>query len=459
MFYYIDKQHPKAGILYCHFGELLEETLRKPSGDLKTGPRPELVRVQKIPEDIEKLCYLFQRPLDSSRSAFALSSDPELAFLQMMQKDEGVHWLNRRLMVAESEDEAEEERRSCRDLLAEPAVRSLIEKGRGTAVNILHPRWWENAGGPRPENGRERKKRVNILAIGDVGSTLMTGLKLLGGDVIGSIGICDIDEKVTTYWEYEMNQISLPWEYDRMPEVEVIGTEDLFDCDVFVFCASKGIPPVGSQVADVRMVQFEQNAAIVAGYAKMARMKGFRGLFAVVSDPVDPLCKTAFLESNRDENGTLDYRGLRAEQIQGYGLGVMNARAAYFAKRDSRFASFLSEGRAFGPHGDDLVIANSIERYDDALSKELTQLAVTANLKVREAGYKPYVAPALSSGALSILLTIKGRWHYSSTFMGGVFMGAKNRFTEMGIETECIGLPVPLFSRIQQAADHLAEIV
>ena len=82
-----------------------------------------------------------------------------------------------------------------------------------------------------------------------------------------------------------------------------------------------------------------------------------------VSDPVDPLAKTAYLESNRDENGVWDGKGLRPEQIQGFGLGVMNARAAYFAKRDPRLASFLTEGRSFGPHGTGLFIANSCLLY------------------------------------------------------------------------------------------------
>lgn len=82
--------------------------------------------------------------------------------------------------------------------------------------------------------------------------------------------------------------------------------------------------------------------------------------------------------------------GLLPEQIQGFGLGVMNARAAYYAKRDPRFKQFLTEGRSFGPHGQDLVIADSIENYNDELSKELTNLTVTANLHMRAIGYKPF---------------------------------------------------------------------
>lgn len=305
------------------------------------------------------------------------------------------------------------------------------------------------------------KKRVNILGLGDVGGTLLTGLKLLGGNILSGIGIYGGGSDVIKRYEFEMNQTAYPWDYGRLPEVEAIGKEELFNCDVFVFCASKSVPAAGADIAgaDVRMAQFEANRDIIREYAAMAGDKKFRGLFAVVSDPVDPLCRAAYLESNRDGAGGAGNKGLRPGQIQGYGLGVMNSRAAYYAKRDERFRSFLTEGRAFGPHGKDLVIANSIERYDDALSKELTRLAVEANLRVRETGYKPYIAPALSSGAISLLLTLRGEWHYSSTCLGGIFLGARNRMTETGVELESLPLPEALFRRIEHAYHELELIV
>ena len=207
------------------------------------------------------------------------------------------------------------------------------------------------------------------------------------------------------------------------------------------------------------MAQFEANKELISFFAKKARIAGFKGLFAVVSDPVDPLCKAAFLASNENMEGQFDGKGLLPEQIQGYGLGVMNARAAYYAKQDARFASFLTEGRAYGPHGENLVIANSIEHYDDALSRELTRLAVEANLRTRELGFKPYVAPAISSAAISILLTLRGEWHYSSNFLGGVYMGCKNRTTEYGLEMEALPLPEALFLRIEKAYQSLEAIL
>ena len=393
------------------------------------------------PREAGSLTWLFEREPGSCRASF-LVNDEEL----LWAGTESVAWLNKNRLEENAKEKKEEL----------PAwVRERIRDGAVRAVNHAHPRFHELL------NWQEKKgkKRVHVLAIGDVGSMLLTGLHLLGGDVISSIGICDLSEQVTARWEFEVNQIAYPWEYDALPEVDVVPAEKLFDCDVFVFVASKGIPPVGSGVKDVRMYQFENNPKIIGHYARMARVKKFKGLFCAVSDPVDPLAKTAFLESNKNEAGEFDWMGLLPEQIQGFGLGVMNARAAYYAKRDPRFSRFLTEGRSFGPHGEDLVIADSIEHYDDERSKELTKLTVTANLHMRSIGYKPFVAPAFSSGALSILLALRGQWHCGSVFLGGIYMGVKNRYTEHGLETEILRLPEPLYERILTAGKNLAAII
>ena len=340
------------------------------------------------------------------------------------------------------------------DISPDAAVLQALREGRLTIVNTGVIGWERVLAGPVPG-----KKRVNILAIGDVGATLMMGLKLLGGDVISHIGICDISEKLTARWEIEMGQVSLPWDYDAFPEVSAVEPEHLFDCDVFVFVASKGIPPVGSDVKDVRMAQFESNAALVRHYARMAREQHFRGLWAAVSDPVDPLAMVAYTASNLNEQLEWDGGGMLPEQVQGFGLGVMNARAAYYAKRDERFSSFLTEGRAFGPHGEGLWIANSVTAYDEDLSRELTGLTNTANLMMLELVFKPYVAPALSSVALSILLTLRGEWHYGSVLLDNVYMGCKNRFTPFGIETELLpAIPDRVFSHLRQAAEGLRAV-
>lgn len=304
-----------------------------------------------------------------------------------------------------------------------------------------------------------QKNRVHILALGDVGTTMLIGLKLLGADVISAIGIYDIQPGNLQRLEMEMNQIGYP-AGEEMPAVEIIDEEHLFDCDVMIFCASRGVPPVeGGAQQDVRMVQLEANREIIAHYAALARRADYQGLVCIVSDPVDPLA-AAFLDAS----------GLKPWQIQGYGLGVMAQRALYYAKQivaegeqtADAAAKYLKEGRAFGPHGEDLVIANSLSDYDDTASRQLTKLAVEANLRVRELGYKPYIAPALSSAALSVLMTLRGQWHYGSLYFGdetcGAFMGLYNRLGEHGWEYEDDPLPDALYGRILAAYKHLCSL-
>ena len=232
-----------------------------------------------------------------------------------------------------------------------------------------------------------------------------------------------------------------------LPPVDIIAPEQLFDGDVFLFCASRMVPDTSVTSGDVRMAQYGLNRELAAIYARMAGEKNYRGLFCVVSDPVDPLCRAAMRES-----------GLAPAQVRGFGLGVMHARALYYARRDGRFASYLTEGRAFGPHGEDLVLANSVAHYDDALSRELTDKVAHANLEMRRLGYKPYVAPALSSGALSLLALLRGQWHYSSVYDGQVFMGCRNRLTHAGIETETLTLPPALQKRLDETRAKLNAI-
>lgn len=391
-------------------------------------PYPE---ISALPETGEVL-WVFHRPPLSGRDTFPVTDPAQLT-----------------------------EREGVASLCAAPGPEGLpqeltnaIRAGRVRAVNLAHPRFEElTAPLPRPE-----KVRVNLLALGDVGSTLLMGLRLMGGDVISSIGICDLREGVAQRWEFELNQIQLPGPYDALPPVEIVSPEQLFDGDVFLFCASRFVPDTAVKTGDVRMAQYRLNRELAALYAQKARQARYRGLFCVVSDPVDPLCRAVLTESNRAPSGEMDYQGLFSHQVRGFGLGVMNARAAYYARKDPRFASFLTEGRSFGPHGEDLVIANSIRNYDDALSRRLTEQAVRANLRMRELGFKPYIAPALSSGALSLLLCLRGRWHCSSTYLDGVFMGARNRVLPTGTELERLPLPQALQDRLQATMDRLRAI-
>ena len=311
---------------------------------------------------------------------------------------------------------------------------------------------------PGFRNYQGGKIRVNILAMGDVGGTLALALLLTGADLVSRIGICDISDAMLQRWEQELNQIALPSDPGLFPPVAPVGPSELFDCDVFVFCASRFVPAVSQTDVDVRMIQLEKNMELVRAYARQAANDGYDGEFFVVSDPVDPLCKGAV------------FAGLSPKRVQGFGLGVMNGRAAYFARQAAgpgiqtdgstrrAMAVYTAQGRVFGPHGEDLVVANSITNYDDKASVLLTKLTATANLRIRELGFKPYIAPAVTSGALSILENLRGHWQYSSAWFGGAFLGMRNCRTKDGLLVEDLPLDDRLFARIERAYGNLERI-
>lgn len=268
--------------------------------------------------------------------------------------------------------------------------------------------------------------RVVICGLGDVGGTLLSGLRLMGYETISELMIYDRNESKRERWYREVSQI-LDSTSRKMPPVRVISKDELFAGDVFIFCVSAGVPKVGQEAGqDVRLTQLKANSEILKEYLDLSSKANYQGSFFIVSDPVDQLCMFAF------QNSTL-----RSHKIRGFGLGVMYARAMFHARE---MGLPTDELRVYGPHGRGLRVVNSILGYDEALSRELTELTVTENLRIRGTGFKPYIGPALSSGAISILACLNEEWHYSSTLLDGIWFGARNRQQGRYVEYEALPL-------------------
>lgn len=376
-----------------------------------------------------------------SRRSFIITNEEQLFI-----KEENLNLLKKPIKYGNCKEHKGEEK----NLLNHQWIVEAIEERRVISLNIAYHSWPEVIDYEEP-----KKWRINVVGLGDVGGILLTGLKLLGHERISHLGLYDRDENKIKRWKLELGQVLSPDMMERDINMVSLKEQEVFNCDMFVFCVSVGVPEVGKEGEDVRLVQFKGNSKILGSYAKMARESGFKGVFAVVSDPVDLLCKVAYEESNKNEMGNMDFEGLAPEQIRGYGLGVMNGRACYYAMENEETEMYPLEGRAFGPHGEGLIIANSIENYNEKLSEELTEKTKTANLEVRSAGFKPYIAPALSSGSLSLLSTINSQWHYSATFIGGTFMGCRNKLIDGCTELETLKLPQELFQRLQHTYELL----
>lgn len=401
----------------------------------------------------------------------------------LSEKRETLYWLDNygpkahlKLWVRDQRDLTAEENLDMLWTAEEPSVeesvsgllKSQIDAGRVIRINKNHkdyPEWIEQqrnrhseeeyfAAGEYVGGHKEKPKRINILGLGDVGSTMALALCLYGKGTVSEIGIFDLDENRMSRWEQELNQIAEPLQ-DGLPKVKPITLEALFDCDVFAFTASVGVPPVSITEGDVRVVQFKGNSELVARYARMAVEKQFKGIFAVVSDPVDQLCRHAYHSSNQNDEGIWHGKGLAPEQIRGYGLGVMNGRAAYFAKEDGH--DFNPNGRVYGPHGKGLVVANHWAQghFNPEVSEEWTEATITANLKMRAIGHKPYIAPAVASGAISLVKTLKGEMHYSCISFNGFYYGCLNQRVGGMDVVERLDSDPALIARIKSSAEEL----
>ncbi len=302
---------------------------------------------------------------------------------------------------------------------------------------------------------RDTPQRVHILGLGNVGGTTATALKLLGSD-LQEIGVFDSDHNKRLRYEAELNQILPVRDGERLPPVTIKPDSELFACDALLFTAAGAVPEVGAESGnDVRMMQYATNRELLRGYARRARDSGFTGLFAQISDPVDQLSRAVFLMSNQDERGVFDWNGLLPEQVRGFGLGVMRARAVYCAGRESASSEQI---RAYGPHGHGLVVANAPgEGYDGALSRSLTHQTETENLKIRSYGYKPYIAPGVSSAAVSVLRALRGEWHDAAVPLGGAYFGCRARFNGFGPQIWREALHSELITRITASYEALKE--
>ena len=252
------------------------------------------------------------------------------------------------------------------------------------------------------------KPRIHIIGLGDVGIHTALGLYLLAKEDI-QLGLYARSYNKAKAMSLELGQIRRPEDHSPVTVYPVLE-KDLYNCDILIFAASAGVPKTLQPGDDVRMMQMQANAKILKMYTDPIKENGFRGMFFILSDPVDALCRVAATE----------LPDFPKEQILGLGLGVMAARAHFYA---DTIPEYVEEGAIYGPHGEGLIVINSTENYDEGRSVALTKKAKEANLEVRALGEKPFFAPSISSGTYSILNYIEGKEFYASMAIDGVFFG------------------------------------
>lgn len=282
-------------------------------------------------------------------------------------------------------------------------------------------RYLERLARSTPTDGRV----VAIAGLGRVGGVAATHLAATPRRVSGvrELLVYDVDRANLERWFLELSSIAGWRDCEPLPRVRLTSPEQLFnECDVFLFVATTGVPPLGT-TGDVRLVQFAPNRALLKGLLEQARAAAFSGLFLVISDPVDWLAQAAFVDSNTDAAGHFTGAGLAPERIAGLGLGVMWARALAAARREGWEPVVSQRGAAFGPHSTDVLAFDDLERPSLQRSDVLTRAAREWNYLVRALGFLPYVGPGISSVGLTLPRLLGGKEIPASVLLDGLYFG------------------------------------
>ena len=136
--------------------------------------------------------------------------------------------------------------------------------------------------------GERSGKSVNLLALGDVGGTVLMGLRLLGTGVVSQIGIYDLNEKLLRRYEREINQIWFP-DGRKMPHVRILQQDELFDGSelflcLFQFCFVADIQFVFQNIA-VRITVHGLHCGVDVIFGEHGVILSFRTLPAARSRP------------------------------------------------------------------------------------------------------------------------------------------------------------------------------
>ena len=123
-------------------------------------------------------------------------------------------------------------------------------------TQLQQPSWLYTSG--------SEKKRLNLIALGDVGQTVAMALKLLGSDCLSTIGVYDINQNAAIRLELELNQIYEPFSYDAFPNVSYDHWSDIDLGGVRIYKMLKKInPSVRPLMMDMNVLLKHQNQSVL----------------------------------------------------------------------------------------------------------------------------------------------------------------------------------------------------
>ena len=177
------------------------------------------------------------------------------------------------------------------------------------------------------------QRSIGILGTGSVGASVAISV-LLGG-VAGELLLCDARPEVA---EGEAMDLAHGASFYPSASVRAVDVDGLLDTDALVITAGRG-----GKANESRLDLLRDNAATLRGIA--ARLRSYRGLVIVVSNPVDVLtCVVA------------EASGLPPERVIGTGTMLDTARLRQLLGQELRVDPRSIHAQVVGEHGDSEVV-------------------------------------------------------------------------------------------------------
>jgi L-lactate dehydrogenase len=173
--------------------------------------------------------------------------------------------------------------------------------------------------------------KVAIIGAGSVGATLAYNLSLKG--TVTDIALIDSNREKA---EAEILDIKQGASLGKSLTIEATGYEACRDSSIAIITAGARQKP-----GETRVNLLERNVSIVKSIVGSVMETGFKGIFLLITNPVDVLTWVTYAES-----------GLPAARILGSGTTLDSARLREYVARHCRVNPQNIHGYVLGEHGD-----------------------------------------------------------------------------------------------------------
>ena len=218
---------------------------------------------------------------------------------------------------------------------------------------------WYNLFKINPKVKTVINKKVGIIGVGNVGSTLAYTLAHKG--ICSNIVLKDIRENIVQAMALDISQGANAAKSHTVVKAAESG-EDLKGCDVVVITA--GLPRMPGMSRDDLLLK---NANIMKSVIEDVKNYASNAIIVVVSNPLDAMVYTALKTS-----------GFPRQQIVGMAGILDSARMSHFILEKLGYGAGQIESSVMGGHGDDMV---PLPNYSTVAGVPLSEVLSTEDIQ------------------------------------------------------------------------------